>query len=92
MQCPLSNGCLMSPKFVFLGLGFLGLALGILSVAKPQRSIGLYQWIMERFNWKVMPIDESREIRNTRVLGAILALLSLAVLTMGFCPYPMPLL
>ena len=66
MQCPLSSCCFMSPKFVFLGIGCLGLVLGIFSIVRPARSIGLYQWIMGCFNWKVVPIDEAREIRNTR--------------------------
>ncbi len=84
MQCPLSSGCWMSPKFIFLGVGCLGLAVGILSVVQPKRSIGLYQWIMERFNWKVTPIDEAREIRNTRILGAVLTALSLVIFFMTF--------
>jgi len=74
----------MTPEFVFLGISCLGLALGILSAAWPKRSIGLYQWIMERFNWKVVPIDELREVRNTRLLGVVLTALSLTVLFMTF--------
>lgn len=84
MQCPLSSYCWMSPKFVFLGVGGLGLALGVLSFAWPMRSIGLYQWVMERFNWKVAPIDEAREVRNTRVLGLALAVLSLGIFYLVF--------
>ena len=84
MQCPLSNGCLMSPKVFFLGVGCLGLALGFLSAVWPQRSIRLYQWIMERFNWKVVPIDEIREIRNTRGLGVFLVVLSFSILWVVF--------
>lgn len=79
MQCPLSSGfCLMSPKFVFLGISCLGFALGLLSAVRPERSIALYQWIMERINWKVIPIDMSREVRNTRIEGLVLIALSLA--------------
>lgn len=77
----------MSPKFVLLGLGGLGVVLGVFSVIWPKRSITLYQRIMERFNWKVVPIDEAKEIRNTRILGMTLAALSLiffAVLPSGF--------
>jgi len=62
-----------------MALGILGFALGILSAIWPRRSIGLYQWIMERFNWKVLPIDEAREVRNTAYLGFFLALLSAAL-------------
>jgi hypothetical protein len=84
MQCPLMSCCFMSAKFVFLVIGCLGLAVGILSVVWPKRSMGLYQWIMARFNWKVAPIDESREVRNTRILGAILTALSLLILYIIF--------
>jgi len=74
----------MSSKFVFFGIACLGLGLGILSAFWPKRSIGLYQWIMERFNWKVVPIDELREIRNTRILGIALVTLSFAILLAVF--------
>ena len=83
MQRPLRS-CCMSPEFVFLGIACLGLAFGILSAGWPKRSIGLYQGIMERFNWKVIPIDEAREVRNTRGLGAVLSALSLAILFITF--------
>ena len=87
MQCLVSNCCCMSPKFAFLILGISGSGLGILSAVWPARSIGLYQSIMERFNWKVVPIDLAREIRNTRILGMILAALSLAIfsITIAHC-------
>ena len=65
------------------GLGLLGVVavvIGGLSAAAPRRSIRLYQWIMERFNWRVSPIDEAREMRNTRLLGVFLILLSVALL------------
>jgi len=74
----------MSPKLVFLGVGCLGFVVGILSVISPKRSIGLCQWIMECFNWKVTPIDEAREIRHTRILGGVLTALSLVIFFMTF--------
>jgi hypothetical protein len=79
MQCPLAQCCLMAPQIIFSGIGVLGLALGILSVGWPKRSIGLYQGIMKRINWNVAPIDERREMRNTRILGAILTALSIVL-------------
>ncbi len=83
MQCPLIR-CCMSSKFLFLGVGYLGLVLGVLSAVGPKRSMKLYQWIMERFNWRVVPIDESREVRTTRILGVCLTLLSLAMIGIVF--------
>jgi len=62
-------------------LGELAILLfGVFSAVWPRRSIALYQWIMERFNWRVSPIDEFREVRTTRVLGILLVLLSLVAL------------
>ena len=86
MQCPLSS-CFMSPKFVFLGMGCLGFVLGVLSAVRPERSIGLYQWIMKCFNWSVVPIDLPREVRNTRVLGVALVALSLAIFFSAFSSF-----
>ena len=61
-------------------VGVGALVVGGVSVVAPTRSIALYQWLMARFNWRVSPIDEAREVRNTRLLGALLVLLSLALL------------
>ena len=55
------------------------LLFGAFSAAMPERSIVLYQRLMARFNWRVSPIDEPRELRTTRVLGVLLILLSLVV-------------
>lgn len=84
-QCPLSRiCCCMSPKILLMAIGFLGIALGVLSTFWPRRSIGLYQWIMKQFNWHVAPIDETREVRNTAQLGFLLTLLSLGILALSF--------
>ncbi len=79
MQCPLSSCCSISPKVILSILGFFGLALGVFSASDPKRSMGLYQAIMKFYNWNVSPIDEAREVRNTRLLGLVLAVLSLSI-------------
>ena len=86
MQCPLSQMacCSMMPKIIFPVIGILGLGLGVLSAFWPRRSMGLYQWIMERFNWKVTPIDEAREVKSTARCGVGLLLLSLVLLALAF--------
>ena len=55
------------------------LGFGVFSALDPRRSIALYQWIMERCNWRVSPIDEPREIDTTRLLSVLLILLSLVM-------------
>jgi hypothetical protein len=64
---------------VRLGLGGIAavtLLFGLWNVARPDRSIALYQAIMRCFNWRVEPIDRDRELRTTRGLGAALAVCS----------------
>ena len=58
-----------------------GVLLGILSLVLPKRSIQLYQWLMKNFNWRVEPIDEKKELHNTRALGFLMVLLSILLIT-----------
>ena len=64
-------------------VGILALGIGLLSAVSPRKSIGLYQWIMARFNWRVTPIDEAREIRTTRLLGILLIGLALVAIKLS---------
>ena len=71
------------------GLGLAALAwfnlfFGLFTAFSPDRSIRLYAWIMEKYNWRVSPIDPKRELRNTRILGMVLASLSLVYLFKRF--------
>ena len=80
MQCLLSSCCSISPKVILSILGFFGLALGVFSAFNPKRSMGLYRAIMKFYNWNVSPINEAREVRNTRLLGICLALLCVVLM------------
>lgn len=76
---------LMNPQAIFKVIAVLCLALGVLSAFLPGKSIALYQGIMEKFNWRVAPIDEAKEVRNTRLLGTVLAVISLVLLLKASC-------
>lgn len=65
-------------------LGVVALGFGLFSALSPKRSIALYQWIMERFNWRVTPIDEPRELLTTQLLGVLLAVLGLVTFVLFF--------
>ena len=67
-----------------------GIALGLLSSLSPDRSIRLYQWMMKYFNWKVEPLDYARELGNTRRLGALMLVLSFAILAILLGVIPLP--
>lgn len=61
-------------------IGGVGFLFGIFTTFWPKRSIALYEWLMAQINWWVEPIDETREVRTTHLLGILLILLSLALL------------
>lgn len=61
-------------------VGTAGLAFGLFSALWPRRSIAFYEGLMARINWQVKPMDEAREIRNTRRLGWLLIGMNLALL------------
>ena len=63
-------------------IGVVSLVFGIFTAAFPKQSIGFYQWLMAQINWRIVPIDEAREIRTTRFLGILLIVLGLAALTL----------
>ena len=73
-------------KLVLTLISFFGVLLGVFSSVFPDRSIKLYQWIMRNFNWRVEPIHYERELRNTRVLGALMALVSALIILALFRP------
>jgi len=79
----------MEQKFIMIPLEWVrhtlilvaggGVILGVLSWIMPERSIGLYQFMMKCFNWRVEPMNPQREIRNTRWLGFLMIILSLLI-------------
>ena len=75
-------------KVLLYAVGVFGLLIGFLSFFSPANSIKLYQAIMRFFNWRVEPIHLDRELRNTKWLGMLMAILSLAiaVILLSGCP------
>jgi hypothetical protein len=67
-------------QYFVVGVSGTGFLLGVLSAFWPRRSVGLYVWIMARFNWSVRPLDEDREIRNTACFGYVLMILPLVTI------------
>ncbi|MBI4115982.1 MAG: hypothetical protein HY447_05370 [Candidatus Omnitrophica bacterium] len=65
---------------ILLAWGMACTLFGIFTAVWPRRSIGFYQWIMRLINWQVSPIDEAREVKNTRRFGIYLVLLGIATL------------
>jgi len=65
---------------IFSGaVGTVGFAFGLFSALWPARSVAFYEGLMARINWQVKPIDEVKEIQNTRRLGWLLIGMNLAL-------------
>lgn len=80
MDCPMKMCDLLSFGSWAVGLiGAVSFVLGVLSALAPGKSIGLYIWVMAKFNWAVRPIDEAREVGNTRFAGFVLIFLGLVI-------------
>jgi len=66
---------------IILGIEILiaifALANGIVCLRNPQAAIHIQQRFYAKINWKLEPIDLAKELRNTRIMGAISILLSI---------------
>ncbi len=89
MDCPMKMCDWLSVGSCLAGwIGVFSFLIGAWSLLSPAKSIGFYIWIMAKFNWTVRPIDEARELRNTRFGGLMLVLLSMIIffnMWMGQC-------
>ena len=52
---------------------------GLFMFMRPEAAIELQRRFYARINWRMEPISMSKELRNTRIMGAILAAVSAAV-------------
>jgi len=56
------------------------LSFGLFLVSKPELAIELQRRFYARINWKIEPISLPKELRNTRIMGLILTVLSVVTL------------
>lgn len=57
-------------------VGFVG---GVTCVRNPSLAIGIQKKFYELINWQIIPISMKKEVRNTKILGGTLLLVSLAL-------------
>jgi len=53
---------------------------GVLLILKPKLTIKIQQKFYEKINWRIEPISIPKEIRNTRIMGAMLLIVALAAI------------
>ena len=52
-------------------VGAVSLALGAFLAARPKQAIKRQIELYRRINWKMEPVSWDKEIRNTRLMGAV---------------------
>lgn len=59
--------------------GAVGIIFGIVAFAWPSAPLRFYQWTMSLIHWRVEPECEKTELRNTRIMGALMIPLSILI-------------
>jgi len=71
---------------LFLPLVFPVIALpaGLVLILNPGLAIELQKKFYAAINWKIEPISLEKELRNTRIMGALIIILSLSAVIAAF--------
>jgi len=79
----------MTPLLLVISLLFFIaiLFLGLFLFSKPGLTIELQRRFYEKINWRIEPISVPKEIRNTRIMGLFLVLISILTTAYVFGGY-----
>ena len=73
-KCIEGQICLFCIQLILIAIA---VGLGGLLVWQPKRIIEIQIALYRPFNWKIEPISMEKEIRNTRIMGAIALILGI---------------
>ncbi|GEM_PF-4849671 len=73
-------------QMIIAVIALAGIFLGAISFMYPDHSIELYQLLMHIFNWDVRPINYYGELKRTKIFGAVMFVISVAILIILFRP------
>jgi len=76
----------MITTLLLLALFIIDLLIGLFFLFRPAELIEIQRRFYARINWKIEPISMSKEIRNTRLMGAFIIILALVALVFVFPP------
>jgi hypothetical protein len=61
-----------------------GITIGLFVFFKPGLAIEIQRKFYEKINWRIEPISMPKEIRNTKILGMCLVVVSIAAMIYGY--------
>jgi hypothetical protein len=68
----------------------VGLFIGVFLMINPSLAIEIQRRFYARLNWRIEPISLKKELRNTRIMGFLLIILSGATALLLFFKIPFP--
>ncbi|MDD5085569.1 MAG: hypothetical protein PHE61_05975 [Candidatus Omnitrophica bacterium] len=82
MNCLLSklcscSGCNICPFCIQITIAVLVTAFGLLVLFRPKTFIDMQIVFYRLINWKVEPVSMPKELRNTRLMGAVVFILGI---------------
>ncbi len=71
------------PHIVSL-ISVVGIMLGFFVFFKPELTIEIQRKFYEKLNWRIEPISMKREIRNTKIMGMTLVVVSVIAIISSY--------
>lgn len=76
----------MKPLFfwIIIAISVINTLIGFFLILKPALVIEIQKKFYEKINWRIEPISVKKEIRNTRIMGLFLIVITLLMITCKF--------
>ena len=69
-----------APLPILILIFVFSFSIGFLLTVKPSLAIEIQRRVYEKINWRIEPISMSKEIRNTKIMGVLLIVITLAAI------------
>ncbi|MDD5668543.1 MAG: hypothetical protein PHE58_00720 [Candidatus Omnitrophica bacterium] len=73
-----------STPLVLILFSIVGIVIGLFIFCKPELAIEIQRKFYEKINWRMEPISMKKEIRNTKIMGVFLVVVSIATMVCYF--------
>ena len=61
-------------------ISVIGIIIGLFIFFKPELTIEIQKKFYERINWRIEPISMQKEIRNTKIMGIFLVVVTIVAM------------
>ncbi|MFH1281622.1 MAG: hypothetical protein ABIH91_02770 [Candidatus Omnitrophota bacterium] len=75
---------IINTPFLLTLISVVGIIIGLFVFFKPELAIEIQRKFYEKINWRIEPISMPKEIRNTKIMGMFLIVVSIATMIFGY--------